>query len=293
MDKMEERICDRRYLLDIGEFLAADAGGCGKKAESGGVLLEKAFGRVDPERRGKARRMRQGRPQAACLGAGLLLQLAVREALEGRAETDDGAVRRVLEPAAGGGAVQRGLEPAAGGAVRCVAEAASEDGGAGLAGGLIRCTVSGLLECIPEPLPLTYRYGGNGKPYFREYPFYFNLSHSGDYVLCALSGREIGADIQEHRKCDSRRLAERFFSGREMEALENYEREHPEGKDALFFRLWARKEAYGKLSGGGIAGAVGVSLLPGEEKLPRGGGLSWEECDRICGYSIAVCSISE
>ena len=59
------------YLLDIRAFL---------ENEGRGLLLEEAFSRLDEERREKARRIRQERGRAASLGAGLLLQYAVRRA---------------------------------------------------------------------------------------------------------------------------------------------------------------------------------------------------------------------
>nr|WP_304976318.1 4'-phosphopantetheinyl transferase superfamily protein [uncultured Acetatifactor sp.] len=124
-------------------------------------------------------------------------------------------------------------------------------------------------------------------------PFYFNLSHSGDYVLCAVSSAEIGTDIQQHCGKNVERLARRFFTEREAAALEQA---GDEGK--AVYRLWARKEAYGKLTGKGIAAALEVDFLPGGTvSSPYGcssgevGGkrLLWEEYDSIAGYSIALC----
>ena len=72
----------------------------------------------------------------------------------------------------------------------------------------------------------------------------------------------------------------------------------PISRERLFYRLWARKEAYGKLTGKGIAAALEVDFLPGGTvSSPYGcssgevGGkrLLWEEYDSIAGYSIALC----
>lgn len=249
----------RKYLLSIEDLMGPAAEG----------LWERAFYRVDSERRQKAERLGAKRPRAACLGAGLLLQLALREALEA-----DGCGQG---PAAYPGDFR-------------------EAGGA-FCGGPEGFTVCGLLERLGgrAPLPLTFRYGGRGKPYLREYPFFFNLSHSGSFCICALSGEEVGADIQQHRPGAGMRIAKRYFAGRETAALE----ECKEGGDALFFRLWTRKEAYGKLTGEGIAGAAGMDLLPeaalgtglSESCLPGGKRLLWEEyC--IPGYSISFCRYS-
>ena len=194
---------------------------------------------------------------------------------------------------------------------------------------LKRYSVKKLLESLygKPPAPIAYVYGKEGKPYFRDLPFYFNLSHSGDYVLCAVSSAEIGTDIQQHCGKNVERLARRFFTEREAAALEQAGEER-ETRERLFYRLWARKEAYGKLTGKGIAAALSADLLPGEDVYPenlsekaaaskngsgpgrtlvprgmasaRGGAqmttvrldgkrLLWEEHDGIEGYSIALC----
>ena len=40
------------------------------------------------------------------------------------------------------------------------------------------------------------KYGVHGKPYLENVPFYFNISHSGEYVICAYDDKPVGADIQ-------------------------------------------------------------------------------------------------
>lgn len=234
----------RVYLLSIKEFL---------DEEDGGGLLGKAFSMVDAQRVRKAQAMKHLSSKAASLGAGLLLQLAVREALEGAAVEEAGCdslsgCRTIWDP----------------------------------------YCVTSLLQRMKgsAPLPLAYGYGERGKPYFKDLPFCFSLSHSGEYVLCALSREEVGADVQQHRGTFSRQVAARFFTAQELAALENGGED--EGK--IFFRLWARKEAFGKLTGGGIMDGLGVNLLPGTRQiLPEGEELCWEEYEKIAGYSIAVC----
>lgn len=238
---MAEREILLQYMLCINEFLDQD---------KGEALLEAALERVDAHRRKKASETRRGGPRAASLGAGLLLQLAVREALKTAKNPVQRRGRRLL-------GVSQAL--------------------AGLKGA--------------PPLCLSYDYGHKGKPYFRDLPFYFSLSHSGEYVFCVLSGNEVGADVQRHQKCDMTRLADRFFSERENAALRRAA--GTESQRALFYRLWTRKEALGKLTGGGIGDALGLNLLPGEEVFPGGKRLIWEETGEMAGYSMAVCRQEE
>lgn len=121
--------------------------------------------------------------------------------------------------------------------------------------------LSAVGDTVIEPC---YKYGGNGKPYFTDYPFYFNLSHSGQYVFCGVSGREIGVDIQKVQKADELRLAKRFFSEEEYTALEGCKEQ--EIRRQMFFRMWTRKEAYGKLTGHGLTGAIGKDFWTGNSE---------------------------
>ncbi|MBR3290034.1 MAG: hypothetical protein IKI63_04570, partial [Clostridia bacterium] len=70
-----------------------------------------------------------------------------------------------------------------------------------------------------EPDELAFAYNDAGKPFLRHPDnVCFSLSHSGDYVLCAVSGDEIGCDIQ--KITDVRlALAKRFFAAEEFEAV--------------------------------------------------------------------------
>lgn len=78
-----------------------------------------------------------------------------------------------------------------------------------------------------------------GKPYFRDYPnIFFNISHSGEYAVCAVGDEEIGIDIQENKKI-RREVCERFLDSCEPE---------------IAAREWAKREAYGKYTGEGALG---------------------------------------
>lgn len=100
--------------------------------------------------------------------------------------------------------------------------------------------------------------GEHGKPMLpKESGFYFNLSHSGDYALCAVSDREIGADIQRHEKYADR-LAERFFHPEELAYLK-------EAKDSkrCFYDIWCLKESCIKCTGRGLStGLEKFSVVP-------------------------------
>ena len=82
-------------------------------------------------------------------------------------------------------------------------------------------------------LPTIYK-DEKGKPYLDK--DYISISHSGEYVVVAISEKEIGVDIQ---KIEYREKVVSLFS--------------EEVKDAhMFTRLWALKESYGKYLGIGL-----------------------------------------
>lgn len=138
---------------------------------------------------------------------------------------------------------------------------------------------------------LTYAPGKNGKPRLAgPEGFRFNLSHSGEYVMLAVSRREIGCDIQEIRPI-APRLPARVLDPREhalFSACGDGEREE------LFFRYWVLKESCMKASGEGLA--MGPSSLHVELSEPirvyrRGELLDYAlgEWGDIPGCRCAVC----
>ncbi len=88
-----------------------------------------------------------------------------------------------------------------------------------------------------------------GKPYLEGGPC-FNLSHSAGATAIAVSGQDVGIDIENpHRKTSSRELALRFFSSLEIAFLSRC----PESQvGRAFLRHWVSKEAITKLVGVGI-----------------------------------------
>ena len=87
------------------------------------------------------------------------------------------------------------------------------------------------------------------KPYIKNCPLCFNLSHSGEYAAIAVSELEVGCDIEEIRPIELS-VAKRYFFASEYEAIENEKDE--EKKRELFFRLWTLKESFMKATGFGM-----------------------------------------
>ncbi len=79
------------------------------------------------------------------------------------------------------------------------------------------------------------------KPYLANSPLQFNVSHSGDFTLIAVTTLStIGADIEQIKPFpDMKDVADRYFTASE--------RKHQD-----FFTTWTRKEAYIKATGEGL-----------------------------------------
>jgi 4'-phosphopantetheinyl transferase len=128
----------------------------------------------------------------------------------------------------------------------------------------LRYTLADYLGVSPEAVG--FEYGAHGKPALAaSWPdVRFNLSHSDELALCAVTrGREIGVDVEHtHPLQDLEGLAERVFSRRERARLSALR-----GGDKLtgFFNAWTRKEAFIKALGEGLSHPLDrfdVSLAP-------------------------------
>lgn len=135
-------------------------------------------------------------------------------------------------------------------------------------------------------------YSKNGKPYLKNYDnIFFNISHSGDYVICVIAESEVGIDIEEiiYDYCRYEGLDKYIFSNTEINKLATLELRE---KSKYFFDLWTQKEAFAKCLG------LGLSLydsfrfdLPPKQKLIFGGKYYYFKKINISkGYKSYVCS---
>ncbi len=80
------------------------------------------------------------------------------------------------------------------------------------------------------------------KPYLESGPF-FNISHSGDFVVCVIADFELGVDIEQKSEMDFQ-LFQNIFTAKEWELINSV--------DGGFHTLWSRKEAIIKANGKGL-----------------------------------------
>lgn len=109
------------------------------------------------------------------------------------------------------------------------------------------------------PSELEFSYGDTGKPTLKVHHqdsklanLFFNISHSGQLALLAVSGTgEVGVDVEKIRERSAiDRIAQRHFSPKEHERWAMFD-----ASDRLteFYRVWTRKEALLKASSRGLS----------------------------------------
>lgn len=130
--------------------------------------------------------------------------------------------------------------------------------------GCLRDVLRRYLHC--EPGQLTFTADSYGKPALGDHDLEFNLTHSGDLALVAVTrGRKVGVDVERIRAgISSFVIARQYFSKAEVAELETLP---IDGRQTAFFTCWTRKEAYIKAQGLGLTlplESFDVSLLPDE-----------------------------
>ena len=137
-------------------------------------------------------------------------------------------------------------------------------------------------------------YNPYGKPYLIPATGdYFNISHSGKWVVIATGQTEVGVDVEEIRPFDEGVLTE-CFSPEEIE----YVREKKEEEALRFTKLWTLKESYVKYAGTGISNHLKELCVQvnGSEITMKGkpeicfSTFLWDEqyCLSVCGPEQAV-----
>lgn len=121
-------------------------------------------------------------------------------------------------------------------------------------GALVRYMLWKYLHVPPEA---QIAYGEFGKPYLLDYPeVHFNISHSGQYVACAVGSKPVGIDVQiitpyrpdvAMRVCSTSELAQINASSNQA---------------AEFTKIWTKKEACAKRTGLGIANSLSHNSSP-------------------------------
>jgi 4'-phosphopantetheinyl transferase len=136
-----------------------------------------------------------------------------------------------------------------------------------------------------------------GKPFFNGVEdFHYNISHSGDWIICAINNMEIGIDIEKIQPVDFE-IAEQFFSKEEYYDLM---RKKDMDRIEYFYELWTLKESYIKAIGKGLSIPLNSFSLSVENKIITLDNKNKENKDFYfkqynidSNYKMAVCCYKE
>lgn len=137
-----------------------------------------------------------------------------------------------------------------------------------------------------------------GKPYLKDYPnFNFNISHSGEYVLCAVDDKPIGIDVEEIEHIEYKDIAKRFFTTEEFDYIVNQDLNFHLNR---FYEIWILKESYIKCCGQGLSMPLKSFSIEVDqyENIKVAGNNEYKEhifkiFDIELGYKVAICSLNK
>ena len=136
--------------------------------------------------------------------------------------------------------------------------------------------------------------GAYGKPYIAGHQeFHYGLSHSGDWVVCAVDNMPVGVDLQEIKPCKIS-LAKRFYHEEEYNRLLALGETDLDRQTQEFYRMWTAKESAVKLSGRGIGAGISqyvtakdyCSVFDQKQRCTIG----IKQYSILEGYMICICS---
>lgn len=129
--------------------------------------------------------------------------------------------------------------------------------------------------------------GPHGRPVTGDGPVHFSLSHSGRLALIAVGPVPVGADVETLPPASAVTEIAGQLHPREAAELAALA---PEERPAAFGRVWARKEAYFKGLGIGLARGLALDYVGTGDTPPDGGLPGWTLTDVAVppGFTAAV-----
>lgn len=148
-----------------------------------------------------------------------------------------------------------------------------------------------------DPMHIEIIRNAYGKPFLKDHDnLHFNVSHSGHWIVCAVSQDPVGIDVEKMEAIDMD-IAKRYFHENEFNALLHCD---PSVRLPRFFDLWTLKESYIKAVGKGLhlpLDSFSMELQGGEwEWAPvvgeNGETYYFKQYAVEEGYKLSVCGIS-
>lgn len=134
--------------------------------------------------------------------------------------------------------------------------------------------------------------GEYGKPYLKnDCGLHFNISHSGQWIVAAISESPVGIDIQEIEDFQIELDLLKHFSKNERHYIMNQE-----DKLNCFYDLWTLKESYIKAIGMGLFKSLdSFSIYINDNSIEidsKNPSYYFKQYEFIKNYKLAVCSLS-
>ncbi|GMK38601.1 4'-phosphopantetheinyl transferase [Paenibacillus sp. CCS19] len=136
-----------------------------------------------------------------------------------------------------------------------------------------------------------------GKPFLENCEdCYFNISHSGEWVVGVIHSKPIGIDVEQIQTIDLE-IAQRFFAEEEYRAMQN----RPDiERQSFFYDMWTLKESYMKAIGKGLSvplDSFSIQIVSKDEiRLTEGekaANYHFKQYDIDPGYKLSVCAESD
>lgn len=151
------------------------------------------------------------------------------------------------------------------------------------------------LRAAGVPYPAAICRGAQGKPYLAGQGIHFNLSHAGEWAVCAVAPCPIGCDVEQIRPVEPA-LAKRFFCPEEQADIAC--QPTPEARYDRFFRYWTLKESFLKATGLGLSLPLNAFTILPEQTVSviqsvDGYSYHFTEYTQLSGYRCALCAAEE
>ncbi|MCK0471193.1 4'-phosphopantetheinyl transferase superfamily protein [Halalkalibacter sp. APA_J-10(15)] len=135
-----------------------------------------------------------------------------------------------------------------------------------------------------------FQYNHYGKPLLRDREnIHFNISHSGNWIVCGIDDVPIGVDIEQVRQIDEG-IAKRFFSTTEYVWLQS---KAEADRVRYFYLIWTMKESILKNIGIGLSMATdsfSIELKEGQYHSTLDQNLQFKQFNIDPTYVTSVCS---
>jgi 4'-phosphopantetheinyl transferase len=138
-----------------------------------------------------------------------------------------------------------------------------------------------------SPLNIDIQYTKYGKPYIKRPQLHFNISHSGDYLIIAISNKyQLGIDIE---KCNydivPNELTKLVFDFSEQLFIKN--------DINKFYQLWTKKESLIKAYGIGFIGNEFRNIKLDLNCIKEFDNIAIYNTNLFNNYSLAICVLND